>query len=345
MKTQTNKIIISLTLMALLSPLTTLASPVVFPYLESNYLVTRLGNGLQVVPQEVNTSLQPKNTSSGWSYSLGGSSALEASCRKIEDAIEQVAWTLEACETDPGHSICEIAHQQLKMLSEGRTDNGSPVSADSIQFWNVRKENSYVSKSNLRTAVATKFGVNSERVEIKLDEQPRFVGEIRAEFASDSMSKRVASVYKVSTTGVAEISKDGVVTKNKILSCDLLSKKASLRGQAKTDLSQLEKVSDQVVRTAWRAYQGLKNFNELTQEDSPLVQSAVIGYRLATALPPGSIDVKDPQVGPAALFKTLYEVNDGQPMLKEFSSMQNLRSLAYPDKLFNVSVDQLWRMQ
>lgn len=344
MKTQTNKKIISLTLMALLSPLTTLASPVVFPYLESNYLVTRLGNSLQVVPQVITTSLQPKS-SSGWGYSLGGSSALEVACKKIEDSIEKVAWSIEACESEPGHAICEIAHQQLKMLGEGRTDNVSPISQDAIQAWNVRIQTPYVSKSNLRSAVATNYGVSSDRVEIKLDEEPRFVGEIRAEFASDSLSKRVAPVYKVSEMGLAEISKNGVVTKNKILACDLLSKKAVLRGQAKTDLSRLEKVSDQVVETSWKAYQGLKKFGELTQEDSPLVQSAVIGYRLAYVLPPKSVDVKDPLVGPAALFKTLYEVHDGQPVLKEFSSIHNLRSLAYPDKLFNVAVDQMWRMQ
>ena len=144
---------------------------------------------------------------------------------------------------------------------------------------------------------------------------------------------------------MAEIYKDGVVTKNKIISCDLLKKKITLFGQAKTDLRRLEKVSDQVVQTSWKAYQGLKNFGELTQEDSPLAQAAVIGYRLASILPPGTNDLNDPQVGPAALFKTLYIVHDGQPILKEFSSLQNLRSLAYPDKLFNTVVDQSWRLQ
>lgn len=299
------------------------------------FIATSLGKVVKVVPAALDSRLtrSERNTA--------------PDCETIAETISRREYLFDDCRENPSLSICKVFRRTLLMLAEGRDEASTPVDPRTEQAWTWGAPSAgSVDENALREAVAEKLGVSDARVEIVSATGARMSSEPRIDLDTDSLTRKVQSVLQMDPAFFGRLRGSEIVTKNQLVACDLIAGRARYSAESELELAHVDRVPENIVDAIWKGYVQLER-SGTSGSDGPnaLVNAAVVGYRLAVAIPPFDAGDYASIVHPAELFRRLYTTEaEGELRLRRFSSRQNLRVLAYPDQNYNARVRLAWRL-
>lgn len=297
------------------------------------FLVVPMGKSVTVLPAELQStiSLEP---------------GYRPNCAEIISTIESREANFTECAAHPERSFCKVMVRSIRLMAEGRADEESEQGYAQRKLWRfLHQDTKLENESGLKAMVARLQKVKAEKVSLELGGIPLPSGPVQIDSADDSLVSRVSKLIRFTDASMVGYEPNGqhLVTRNNLLACDILAKKAVLGAPSTTYLRNVDTTPREVVNSAWEVYQRV-GANLPEESLSPMEKAASIGFEIAIGL---GLNNKSEQteLTPAALFTKFFSVNGRDLKLRSFDGMRAFQEGIYPDQISTATVTRGWRFQ
>lgn len=316
-----------------ITALTSLSALADVQYEGKRFLVVPMGKSVSVLPAELQStiSLEP---------------GYRPNCAEITSTIESREANFTECAAHPERSFCKVMVKSIRLMAEGRADEESDVSYAQRKLWRFQHQDTKLeNESGLKLLVARLHKVKVEKVSLELDGIPLPAGPVQIDSASDSLVSRVSKLISFTDASMVGFEPNGqrLVTRNNLLACDILAKKAVLGVPSTSNLRNVDSTAREVVNAAWEVYQRV-GANLPEDSLSPMEKAATIGFEIAIGLGLSNKS-EHPELAPASLFTKFFSVNGRELKFRAFDGMRAFQEGSYPDQISTATVTRGWRIQ
>ncbi len=265
-------------------------------------------------------------------------------CNRLEEDIAVKEKNYYVCDRNANSSYCRLLKEDILFKSK-EENHQSPVILYPInRAWSMSLKIPTVDELSLKNFIADKYHLNIKDLIVVLQPKKRLNGPLNMEMVGSSLLSRVIKLVPL-LPGALEPLKiiDGrLETNNRFLACDLENHRVTINGNLTARFNYAESIDDNDLAQIWELYQELQQF--ILAKDFRqwpiLVKAGLLGHFLGTRLK--SSNLSKEKFSLEVLINDLFYIEDGELLLKRYSSKSDLKSNLYPDNARLADFELKW---
>jgi hypothetical protein len=258
------------------------------------------------------------------------SRAYKVDCDEISDVVGRLERRIKRCSDDSESTSCKYTKDRIyEYARENLNLHEMPDQYFKIQY-------SFLEESNLVDKVSKKLGIHKGLIKVQTELSSNFeIESLKVTTSRESLMEKVSTLNLFDKSGVSEhYYNQYLKVDNRLLYCDVLSKKAQISIDIKNEIQNTEKVSASLKILGNKLYQKLLK-HRIESTNTKLIQAANLGFLIGAEL-----EGNKHEMNIKSVFKSMITDKHRNLEVIKYSNQSNFEETIYPDKIFSKKIKQ-----